>query len=149
MNQIPFAAIDRVEVLKDGASAIYGSDAVAGVVNVILKRDYQGDQVRLRGQQVMDAMRAQWPTVRTLVTYGPWVSEPATYQRLSPVLPYNDISFANELEGSFVVGMTSQVSDVAVASRSLRRLTLIHGVLAFLFNIAVLALSINTIASAI
>jgi uncharacterized membrane protein len=50
---------------------------------------------------------------------------------------------------SFVVGMTSQVSDVQVASRSLRRLTLIHGVLAFLFNIAVLALSINIIASVI
>jgi len=50
---------------------------------------------------------------------------------------------------AFVVGMTSQVSDVAVASRSMRHLTLIHGVLAFVFNIAVLALSINTIASVI
>jgi uncharacterized membrane protein len=50
---------------------------------------------------------------------------------------------------SFVVGMTSQVSDVAVASRRMRRLTMIHGVLAFLFNIAVLALSINIIASVI
>jgi uncharacterized membrane protein len=50
---------------------------------------------------------------------------------------------------SFVVGMTSQVSDVPVASRSMRRLTMIHGVLAFMFNIAVLALSINIIASVI
>lgn len=50
---------------------------------------------------------------------------------------------------SFVVGMTSQVSDVAVASRVMRHLTMIHGVLAFLFNIAVLALSINIIASVI
>jgi len=50
---------------------------------------------------------------------------------------------------SFVVGMTSQVSDVAVTSRQMRRLTLVHGVLAFVFNIAVLALSINIIASAI
>ncbi len=48
---------------------------------------------------------------------------------------------------SFVVGMTSQVSDVAVSSRRMRRLTLIHSVLAFVFNIAVLALSINIIAS--
>ena len=45
--------------------------------------------------------------------------------------------------------MTSQVSDVAVTSRPLRRLTLIHGVLAFIFNVAVLALSINIIASVI
>ena len=50
---------------------------------------------------------------------------------------------------AFVVGMTSQVSDVAVASRTMRRLTLIHGVLAFLFNIAVLALSINIIGGVI
>jgi uncharacterized membrane protein len=50
---------------------------------------------------------------------------------------------------SFVIGMTSQVSDVAVTSRQMRRLTLIHGVLAFVFNIAVLALSINIIGSVI
>lgn len=39
---IPFAAIERVEVLKDGASAVYGSDAVAGVINFILRSDYKG-----------------------------------------------------------------------------------------------------------
>ncbi|MCW5569788.1 MAG: TonB-dependent receptor plug domain-containing protein, partial [Steroidobacteraceae bacterium] len=42
INSIPVAAIERVEVLKDGASAIYGSDAVAGVINIILRKDYQG-----------------------------------------------------------------------------------------------------------
>jgi uncharacterized membrane protein len=46
---------------------------------------------------------------------------------------------------SFVVGMTSQVSDVAVVARHMRRLTLIHGVLSFVFNIAILAMSINII----
>ena len=50
---------------------------------------------------------------------------------------------------AFVVGMTSQVSDVSVTSRQTRRLTLIHAALAFVFNIAVLALSINIIASVI
>ncbi len=39
---IPFAAIERVEVLKDGASAVYGSDAIAGVVNFIVRNDYRG-----------------------------------------------------------------------------------------------------------
>ncbi|MEO8506011.1 MAG: TonB-dependent receptor [Betaproteobacteria bacterium] len=39
---IPFAAIDRVEVLKDGASAIYGSDAIAGVINFIMRQDFSG-----------------------------------------------------------------------------------------------------------
>jgi iron complex outermembrane receptor protein len=42
LNQIPMEAVERVEVLKDGASAIYGSDAVAGVVNIILKKNFVG-----------------------------------------------------------------------------------------------------------
>ncbi|MFZ2986829.1 TonB-dependent receptor [Ideonella sp.] len=42
LNNIPAAAIDRVEVLLDGASAIYGSDAIGGVINFITRRDYQG-----------------------------------------------------------------------------------------------------------
>lgn len=42
VNQIPFAAIDRIEVLKDGASAIYGTDAIGGVINFITRKDYQG-----------------------------------------------------------------------------------------------------------
>jgi len=42
LNAIPLAAIERVEVLKDGASAVYGSDAVAGVVNIITRNDFDG-----------------------------------------------------------------------------------------------------------
>lgn len=42
ISAIPLAAVDRIEVVPDGASAIYGSDAVAGVVNVILRRDFEG-----------------------------------------------------------------------------------------------------------
>jgi len=42
LNQVPFDAVERIEILKDGASAIYGSDAVAGVVNVILRQQYTG-----------------------------------------------------------------------------------------------------------
>ena len=49
VSSIPLAAIDRVEVLKDGASAIYGSDAVAGVVNFILRSDYRGGELALDG----------------------------------------------------------------------------------------------------
>ncbi|GAB2562274.1 DUF1345 domain-containing protein [Spirosoma aerophilum] len=48
---------------------------------------------------------------------------------------------------SFVVGMTCQVSDVAVSSSRLRRLTLLHGVISFAFNTIILAFSINTISS--
>lgn len=42
VNQIPFAAIERIEVLKDGASAIYGTDAIGGVINFITKKNFTG-----------------------------------------------------------------------------------------------------------
>ncbi len=42
INSIPMALIERVEILKDGASAIYGSDAIGGVVNFILRKDFEG-----------------------------------------------------------------------------------------------------------
>ncbi len=45
LNAIPLAAVDRVEILKDGASAIYGSDAIAGVINFILRKGYRGAEV--------------------------------------------------------------------------------------------------------
>lgn len=45
LNAIPLAAVDRIEVLRDGASAIYGSDAISGVINFVLKRDYKGLEV--------------------------------------------------------------------------------------------------------
>jgi outer membrane receptor protein involved in Fe transport len=47
LNAIPLAAIERVEVLKDGASAIYGSDAIGGVVNIITRRDLDKAEVNL------------------------------------------------------------------------------------------------------
>ncbi len=45
VNNIPLAAIERVEILKDGASAVYGSDALAGVVNFILRKNFQGYEI--------------------------------------------------------------------------------------------------------
>lgn len=45
LNTIPMAMIDRIEVLEDGASSIYGSDAIAGVVNVITKKKFDGVEV--------------------------------------------------------------------------------------------------------
>ncbi len=48
VSTIPLSIVDRLEIVPDGASAIYGSDAVAGVANIILKRDYQGLETRAR-----------------------------------------------------------------------------------------------------
>ncbi|EGM70250.1 TonB-dependent receptor plug domain-containing protein [Shewanella sp. HN-41] len=49
LNSIPVAMIARVEILKDGASAVYGSDAIAGVVNIITKKDFEGFQFDMNG----------------------------------------------------------------------------------------------------
>lgn len=48
VSAVPTAAVDRVDVLLDGASALYGADAVGGVVNIILRRDFDGQESRLR-----------------------------------------------------------------------------------------------------
>ena len=54
LNAIPLAAIQRVEVLKDGASAVYGTDAIGGVINFILRKDYQGAEVTLFTDRTQD-----------------------------------------------------------------------------------------------
>lgn len=51
LNSIPFAAIERVEVLRDGASAIYGTDAVGGVINFITKNNYTGGTLSLQASR--------------------------------------------------------------------------------------------------
>ena len=55
LNIIPIEAVERIEVLRDGASAIYGSDAVGGVVNIILRDDFDGIQIRARGSRPSQA----------------------------------------------------------------------------------------------
>jgi iron complex outermembrane receptor protein len=47
LNSIPLAAVERIEILTDGASAIYGSDAIGGVVNIILRKDFNGAEYTL------------------------------------------------------------------------------------------------------
>ena len=54
VNHIPASAIERIEVLKDGASAIYGSDAIAGVINFILRKDYKGGEVTVHAAGTND-----------------------------------------------------------------------------------------------
>ena len=48
LNTLPAAAIERIEVLQDGASAIYGSDAIGGVINLIMKKEFKGMEVTLQ-----------------------------------------------------------------------------------------------------
>lgn len=54
LGGIPLSAVERVEVLLDGASAVYGADAVGGVINVILKRNYRSTDLRLSYENTLD-----------------------------------------------------------------------------------------------
>jgi iron complex outermembrane receptor protein len=60
LNTIPLSAIDHIEVLRDGASAQYGSDAIAGVINIILKHGAQGGSVEVDGGQFDRGGGRQW-----------------------------------------------------------------------------------------
>ncbi len=57
-NTLPAAALQRVEVLRDGAAAIYGADAVAGVINYVLNDEYEGFELNIRGGQEEGTERA-------------------------------------------------------------------------------------------
>jgi iron complex outermembrane receptor protein len=60
LSSIPISAIERIEVLKDGASAVYGSDAIAGVVNFVLRRDFRGAEVNVSGLATEHAGGSSW-----------------------------------------------------------------------------------------
>lgn len=107
-GNIPAAAVDRIEILAGGASAIYGSDAVAGVVNVILKTNFEGDQLKVRGSTTSQGGRdtgdIQWIGGKTgdnwSVTYAfeYFNSEPLyAYQR-----DFMDSALDNPLPPDFV-----------------------------------------------
>ena len=79
ISSIPVSAIERVEVLTDGASAVYGADAIGGVVNFILRDSYDGAETRLRygsdsggdtsSVQFGQSLGTSWDTGNVLLTY--------------------------------------------------------------------------------
>ena len=69
LNSIPLAAIERVDILKDGASAIYGSDAVAGVINIVLRKDFVGSEVSV-GYGTTTTSSADETTMNAIFGFG-------------------------------------------------------------------------------
>ncbi len=113
MNMIPLAAIARVEVLKDGASAIYGADAVAGVVNVILKKDFVGTTFNATYGDFTGGIEA--PTYRGSLAFGTkvgatslsliadWFKRDSFLFRELPQPVKRQLLLASNTPGSFVV----------------------------------------------
>jgi uncharacterized membrane protein len=103
------------------------------------------------------AVLASWTLTHTIFAlhyahlyYGDDPARKGVQDRAGLLFPDEQVpDFWDFLYFSFVVGMTCQVSDVQVTSRHMRRLTLGHGVLSFLFNAVILALAVNFIAGAV
>ena len=115
-------------------------------------RDLSGLQRALHIGQSVVALALSWLFIQTIFTFH---YAHRYYQKEKGNEPDGaglmfpggqDPDYFDFLYYAFVVGMTSQVSDVQVTSREMRRLTLVHGVLSFGFNMLILALSINVVA---
>lgn len=119
LSTIPTIAVDRVEVLLDGASAIYGSDAVGGVVNVILRKDLEGGEFRIRGGtstrggasegQVGFVAGHVWSTGGALIAYegdlrGRLSAGDRSYTRSADLRPFggSDFRLTNAFPGNVV-----------------------------------------------
>jgi iron complex outermembrane receptor protein len=121
LNTIPSNAIDRIEVLKDGASSLYGADAIAGVVNIILRPDYQGTEFTA---DVGTSQHGGGTTKRATVLFGGgdlqkdgWNAYmSAEYQRDEEILtrqrgyPYNTADIRRSGGNNLIGGQPSQNS---------------------------------------
>ena len=109
VNSIPLAAIERIDILKDGASAIYGADAVAGVVNIILRKDYVGSEVNLgyKNTTETDATDRSFNFVSGAADDNSSWTVVANYQKINPQV-LTDRDFSASADSSF----TPQGSDL-------------------------------------
>ena len=128
--------------------------ACVAAITVLLQqsRDLSGLGALIHISLSVVALALSWLFIQTIFTFHYahlYYQEEKLDEPVSPGLQFpggQDPDYFDFLYYSFVVGMTSQVSDVQVTSREMRRLTLVHGVLSFGFNMLILALSINVVA---
>lgn len=128
--------------------------ACVAAVTVLMQqsRDLSGMQRALHIGQSVVALALSWLFIQTIFTFHYahlYYHEEKRNEPDGPGLQFpggQDPDYFDFLYHAFVVGMTSQVSDVQVTSREMRRLTMVHGVLSFGFNMLILALSLNVVA---
>jgi iron complex outermembrane recepter protein len=114
VNQIPAAAIDHVDVLTDGASSIYGSDAVGGVVNFVLKSDYKGLTAGARAASGVDY--GEWSAFATgglPFAGGGNITATVNFTHTDPLFQ-SDRSFSSPLYGktSALPGTVNGANDI-------------------------------------
>lgn len=102
LNQIPAQLVERVEVLTGGASAVYGSDAIAGVVNFIMKKDFEGLEVTAQYGQYLHHNDYDGPGNLRSVIEGRAATNPAQFQ-----LPDDDVQTGFSREITAIMGVSS------------------------------------------
>ena len=114
MNSIPLAAVERIEILTDGASAIYGSDAIGGVVNVILRKSFQGvdnGPVEIRStQNIVAAERVIYKVGGSNTSFTELMALPDNQLDNTYWLPwYNNVGLDSQLRFANVSSSTTTV----------------------------------------
>jgi outer membrane receptor protein involved in Fe transport len=122
ISAIPLVAVERIEVIADGASALYGSDAVGGVANIILRREFDGAQMSAR--LGASTQGGNWQQQYSLISGGRWSSGgfmvATDFLRATPILA-GQRDYASALdEGATLIAGQSQLS-IALAGH--QRLT--------------------------
>ena len=108
LNAIPMSAVDRIEVLPTGAGAIYGGNAVGGVINIILKRNYSGGQARATYQNPEES---DAPIRRFDVSYGFALEGGRT--RVTMNSSYSDMKLLQHQDRPFVAGYERRIYENA------------------------------------
>jgi len=120
ISLIPVSAVERIEVLTDGASALYGSDAIGGVVNIVLRKDFEGYETRLRyggatsgGLEEFQAVQTggwNWSSGQALLSYE-FLSQDnldVSERRFSRNAPFQPYDLYPETERHSLYGAISQ-----------------------------------------
>ncbi len=104
LNQIPTAMVERVEVLTGGASAVYGSDAIAGVVNFIMKKDFEGVQIDAQYSLYQHNNDFSGPGAVELrdVISGRAATNPTQF-----ALPDDNVTDGNSVQGTITIGVST------------------------------------------
>jgi iron complex outermembrane receptor protein len=119
LNAIPAAAIDRIEVLRDGAAAQYGSDAIAGVINIVLKRQTNGIQATTTSGVTGEGDGAQ---VKTDLNAGFAIGERGFFNVTGEYLDRGATNRAEPWSGDIFPGITgTAATDAELAARGLSR----------------------------
>ena len=115
LNTLPLDAVERIEILRSGASAIYGSDAIAGVINIITRKDYQGAALRASQERSTNSSDFRTTTVALTAGVGDWHEDRFNVMLNAELYRRSEVSWADVLH---LVNPESTKYGFAIGARS-------------------------------